>query len=186
MGKKPTGKGKYICILIANLLIFSSVSCSYLEGKREEAVVEPKIIEPKIIEPIITEPEIPEIKEIVVPTKEEKEAERLKALLDTAKNLMAQGDFEGSLRENQKVIEISGKKPPGDAALFNMGLIYSHYGNPNKDYKRSLDFFNKLLDDYPDSPLSEQAKIWIGVLKVIEESKKVDIEIEQKKKELLK
>jgi hypothetical protein len=41
-----------------------------------------------------------------------------------------------------------------------------------------------LIDRDPQSPLVEQAKIWIGVLNVIEKSKQVDIEIEEMKKEL--
>jgi lipid II:glycine glycyltransferase (peptidoglycan interpeptide bridge formation enzyme) len=54
--------------------------------------------------------------------------------------------------------------------------------------------------DYPQSALAEQARIWIGMLQeneklnqtiqklnlVIEESKRVDIEIEEKKREKAK
>ena len=101
-----------------------------------------------------------------------------------SQRLIAKGDFEGALEENQKVLSSYVNRPPGDEALFNMGLIYAHYGNPNKDYKKSILFFNKLLEGYPKSPLIEQAKIWIGVLQVIEKSKQVDIEIEEMKKEL--
>jgi hypothetical protein len=75
-------------------------------------------------------------------------------------------------------------RPPGDEAIFNMGLIYAHYGNPKKDNEKSIFFFRKLLNEHPKSPLVEQAKIWIGVLNVIEKSKQVDLEIEEMKKEL--
>jgi hypothetical protein len=43
-----------------------------------------------------------------------------------------------------------------------------------------------LIEGYPKSPLVQQAKIWVGVLQVIEKSKQVDIEIEEMKKELSK
>jgi hypothetical protein len=57
-----------------------------------------------------------------------------------------------------------------------------------------------LIKDYPQSPWSEQAKIWTAVLQeneklnqtienlnqVIEKSKKVDIQIEEKKREYAK
>ena len=76
------------------------------------------------------------------------------------------------------------KKPPGDKALFNMGLIYAHYGNPEKDYKKSISFFTKLIKEYSNSALVEQAKIWVGILDAIEKEKQVDIEIEKKKNEL--
>jgi len=101
-----------------------------------------------------------------------------------AEELLARGDYEGSLKENKKVLSLGDNKPPADEALFNMGLIYSHYGYQKKDYKESLNLFKKLVRDFPGSPLVVQAKIWIGVLEVIEKTKQVDIEIEEKKKEL--
>jgi outer membrane protein assembly factor BamD (BamD/ComL family) len=66
-----------------------------------------------------------------------------------------------------------------------MGLIFAHYNNPKKDYKKSISYFERILRDYPHSPLTEQAKIWIAVLNMVEQSKRVDIQIEEMKKELL-
>jgi tetratricopeptide (TPR) repeat protein len=107
--------------------------------------------------------------------------------------LLAQGDYEGALKENQKVLSMSTSRPPEDEALFNMGLIYAHLGNPGKDVGKSVDFFNKLIKDYPKSPLAEQAKIWVEMLKenealylVIQKLKQVDIEVEEKKRETAK
>jgi len=109
--------------------------------------------------------------------------------LTRGQNLLAQGDYEGSLKENQRALSLSADRAPGDRAVFNMGLIYAHSGNPKKDYRKALGFFRTLIKDYPQSPLLEQAKIWVGVLQanerltqVIEKSKQVDIEIEEKKR----
>jgi outer membrane protein assembly factor BamD (BamD/ComL family) len=98
--------------------------------------------------------------------------------------LLAKGDFKGALEENRKVLSLFVKEPPGDEALFNMGLIYSHYKNPEKDYKESIKYFTELINNYPQSPLIEQTQIWRDVLNVIEKAKQVDIEIEKKKKEM--
>lgn len=118
-------------------------------------------------------------------TLQEMEKERdAREYIVRGQDLLAHGDYEGSLKENQKALSLSGKNPPGDEALFNMGLIYSHYGYSKKDYKKSLGLFRRLVKDYPQSRLVEQAKIWIGVLEIIEKTKQVDIEIEEKKKEL--
>ncbi len=120
--------------------------------------------------------------------------------LAMAQELLDQGDYEGSLKENQKVFSLSGNVSPGDEALFNMGLIYAHYGYPKRDYRRSLDLFKRLVKVFPQSPWAGQARIWIGILqdherlnreieglnKTIEKSKQVDIELEEKKKELSK
>ena len=117
-----------------------------------------------------------------------------------ARRLLEQRDYEGALKENQKILSFSNQNPPGDEALFNMGLIYAHFSNPKKDYGKSVVFFRKLMKDYPQSPLVEQARIWTGILQeneklsqtiqklnqVIEESKHVDIEIEEKKREKAK
>ena len=85
--------------------------------------------------------------------------------LERAARLFKQGDYDGSLQENQRVLSLTGKNPPGDRALFNMGLIYAHGGNPKKDYENSLLFFSNVIMDYPQSPLAEEARIWIRVLR---------------------
>ena len=60
-----------------------------------------------------------------------------------------------------------------------------------------MNYYKKLMKDYPQSSWSELAKIWTGMLQenerltqtvdklnqTIEKSKQVDIEIEEKKKE---
>jgi len=113
---------------------------------------------------------------------------------------MADGDYEGALKANQEALSMSGRNAPGDEALFNMALIYAQYEYPKRDYEKSLDLFKRLVKTYTESPLVVQAKIWIGILeenerlrsevaelnKTIKKTKQVDIEIEEKKKELSK
>jgi tetratricopeptide (TPR) repeat protein len=106
------------------------------------------------------------------------------AQLERVQQLIGKGDFRGALRENQQVLSLSPKRPPGDTALFNMGLIYVHYANPQKDIGKALSYFAQLAKDFPGSPRSEEAKIWAGVLETMEKSKQIDIEIEERKKEL--
>ena len=120
--------------------------------------------------------------------------------LITARNLLAHGDYEGALRENQKILVMYDSTPPGDEALFNTGLIYAHSGNPKRDYQKSLDQFKRLVKVFPQSPFAQQGKIWIGIIqenerlkrdveelnKSLRRSKQVDIEIDEKKKEIAK
>lgn len=100
--------------------------------------------------------------------------------------LMSQGDFEGALQECQDALSRYPQVPPGDEALYSMGLIYAHSGNPKKDYRKALSSFSRVLKEFPGSPRAEEAKIWVGVLEAIEKAKQVDIQIEEKKKELIK
>ena len=92
------------------------------------------------------------------------------------------GDFDEGLRVGQEVLERDRGGPAGDAAYFDLGLLNAHPGNPKKDYRKSLYYFSRLIKEYPKSPLVEESKVWVGVLESIEKSRRVDIEIEQKKK----
>jgi tetratricopeptide (TPR) repeat protein len=110
--------------------------------------------------------------------------------LGRGKDLLAQGDYEGSLRENQRLLSLSPHESPGDEALFNMGLVYANVKNSKRDNQKAIGFFNRVVKEFPRSPLAEQAKVWLGVLEmnerlsqIIEKSKKVDIEIEEKKRQ---
>ncbi len=104
--------------------------------------------------------------------------------LELVKDFIDRGDFEGAMKASQRVLSHSPKSPPGDEALLNMGLINAHYANPKKDYKKALGYFLRVEREFPRSPLVEEAKIWIGVLRSFEKAKQVDIEIEEKKKEM--
>jgi outer membrane protein assembly factor BamD (BamD/ComL family) len=97
---------------------------------------------------------------------------------------LTQGDFEGALRENQEVLTRFPRNPPGDVALFNMGLIYVHYANPKRDIGWAQHFFSRLVKEFPKSPHTEEAKIWVGMLETMEKTRQIDIEIEEKKREL--
>jgi TolA-binding protein len=104
--------------------------------------------------------------------------------LQLVQSLMRQGDFDGALKESQSTLAHSPKDPPGDEALFYMGLIYAHHGNPKKDYQKARVIFIRVIKEFPQSPRAEESNIWIGVLESIEKAKQVDIQIEEKKKEI--
>jgi hypothetical protein len=139
--------------------------------------------------------------------REKKGQDELQDQVLRSQKLLAKGDYDGFSRENQKVLSLSGNRPPGDEALLNLGLVLIHPGNPKKDFGKSLSFFMRLLKDFPQSHLAEQAKVWIDILQekekliqtneklnqmnqklneMIEKSKQIDIEIEERKREKLK
>jgi tetratricopeptide (TPR) repeat protein len=106
-----------------------------------------------------------------------------------SQKLLAQGNYEGAVGENQKVLALSDAKSSKDEALFNLGVIYAHPGNPQKDIQKSLEYFKRLIKNYPRSSFVEQANTWVGVLEeneqlnhIIEKLKQVDIDIEEMKR----
>jgi len=177
MGQKRTRAGKFIHFCAVNLTFVALFGCAVLSEKQKV-----------------------EVKHEQPPQKEEDPSTILSEHLTRAKKLLEQRDYDGSFRENQKILSLSGQNWPGDEALFNMGLIYAHSGNPKRDYGKSIAFFKRLMKDYPKSSFVVQARIWTGILQeneklsqtiqklnqVIEESKQVDIEIEERKRDKAK
>lgn len=136
--------------------------------------------EPEVVAkpPVIREPP-----PVMAEPQEALERREANEYLNAAQTLLAKGDYEGSLRENQKVLSLLKDQSPADTAIFQMGLVYAHPKNPKKDNKRAIYFFNRVIKGYPDSAWVEQAKIWVGVLDGVEKLKQVDLEIEERKRD---
>jgi tetratricopeptide (TPR) repeat protein len=66
-----------------------------------------------------------------------------------ANNFFSQGNYEASLKKYERIIE---KYPSeGDRVLFEMGIIYAYPKNEQKDYHKSMECFQKLIKNYPES-----------------------------------
>jgi tetratricopeptide (TPR) repeat protein len=96
-----------------------------------------------------------------------------------SQTLLKDKKYNDVLKRAEKVLSIGNRTNKAEA-LFNKGLVSAHYGYQNKNYKEASDCFKKIIEEYPESYLFEQAKIWVSILDVIQ----VDIDIEEKKKEL--
>jgi tetratricopeptide (TPR) repeat protein len=180
MGGEPFRAGQYLYILTA-LLIFLA-GCSLFHNV-PQAPKEPAIANPPE-SPVIPE-SLPEPRVEIEP-QEVREQREASEHLQLAQNLLAKGDYEGSLRESRRVLVLVKDQSPADAATFYMGLIYASPKNPKKDNKQAIGFFNRVIKSYPESPWVEQAKIWVGVLDGVEKLKQVDLDIEEKKRDRLR
>ena len=75
--------------------------------------------------------------------------QQARALSKEANDLFDQGNYEASLSKYKQIIE---KNPAvADRVLFEMGVVYAHPENEQKDYQKSLNCFQKIIEDYPDS-----------------------------------
>ncbi|MCP5003816.1 MAG: hypothetical protein GY941_07675 [Planctomycetes bacterium] len=94
--------------------------------------------------------------------------------LAKARVLMLNGYHSSSLKRNKEVLGLY-PRTLGDQALFQMGLNYSHPGNPNRNYKKSKSCFQRILKEYPESDIRDRAGIWALFLRdVIEKNRKIN------------
>jgi len=164
LGKKRSGKGKHFLFCIAGLIFLSLYSC--VPTKKELIPAEWLVVQEPAEWMIVQEPE------------------NVCSHLDALQSLAGQADVETLLKRKQDMLENLHKDKSADEILFTLGLLYAHPENPKKNYQKSLAFFKKVMKEYPRSAYVWEAKIWAGVLEDIENAAKVDLKIEQKKKEL--
>jgi TolA-binding protein len=106
------------------------------------------------------------------------------------RRLLAQQEYENSVKEFQKALALSVSKPPADDAIFHLGLVFVHVGNPRRDNRTAMNHFSRLVREHPQSPWVDQAKAWVAMIQLneklmetLEKSKQVDIEIEEKRRQ---
>ncbi|MCR4308803.1 MAG: L,D-transpeptidase family protein [Deltaproteobacteria bacterium] len=74
-----------------------------------------------------------------------------------ANDLFHRGSYTASLEKYSGIID---KYPAtADRALFEMGIIYAHPKNEQKDYRKSLECFQKLIKDYPESVYRQNSEM---------------------------
>ena len=114
----------------------------------------------------------------------------LREALIRGQQLLARGDYQGSLNTFQDVIAIAKDQPPADAANFHVGVVLAHPQNPRKDRQKALGSFQLVLTQFPESRFAEPAKAWIGILNEIDATnrqfERTKIEAEQSKQEVEK
>ena len=81
---------------------------------------------------------------------------------EEANDFFSQGSYEASLSKYEQIIV---KYPEaGDRVLFAMGVIYAYPKNEQKDYQKSLECFQKLINDYPGSGYRQDSEVMISLI----------------------
>lgn len=161
MGRKQIRTRKHLLFCFAGLIILMLNGCAFLD----------KTLEPD--RPAISSAEKEKtLKRQAAVAEEKKREEKASAHLLKGRKLFAQGDFEGSFRENHTIITFFQDQSPMEEAIFMLGLIYVHPGNPNKDFGKSLEFMKRLTKEYPNSFFGQEAKVWISILLMNEKAGK--------------
>jgi len=192
MGRKRVGTRKYFLCAVAVLISFACVSCASMEEKRRKPEEMQVNIEP--IQASVAQK----------PTKKEQVRDESKEHLIKGQQLLAMGQYDASIKENYQVLSIAPNGPPGDEASFTIGLIYAYSKYQKKDHGKAVSSLTKIIKEYPHSNWSGHAKILLDIIQendklrrisaettheneklknMIEQSKKVDLEVEEKKRE---
>jgi hypothetical protein len=161
MGRKYYRTRQYFFLLVAGLILVSFGGCATITKIWDDITADAPQPEPKAPWP-----------EEGIAAAAKKKDDLARTTLSRGNRFFKQGDFEGSLREYQKVVELMGSIPPADTAVFFMGLVQANQENPKKDYNKSINSMRMVIQGFPQSPLVEQARTWIGVLRVLQEGQK--------------
>jgi tetratricopeptide (TPR) repeat protein len=74
-----------------------------------------------------------------------------------ANELFYQGSYTATLDKYSEIMEKYPAK--ADRALFEMGIVYAHPKNEQKDYQKSLECFQKLIREYPESGYRQNSEM---------------------------
>lgn len=92
------------------------------------------------------------------------EREGVRESMAQGQSLLIRSEYDASIKEYEKVLAIARDRAPGDLALYNIGVIYAHPYNPNRNRQKALSSFKQVVEDYPASPWRQQAQAWIGLI----------------------
>ena len=76
-----------------------------------------------------------------------------------ANHFFNQGNYDAALRKYELIIE--NHPAVADRVLFEMGITYAYPQNAHKDYQKSLECFERLLRDYPDSKYKHDSQMML-------------------------
>lgn len=91
-----------------------------------------------------------------------------------ASNFSRQGNYDTAAEKYERIVIY--KPIVGDIALYQLGLIYALAQNKHKDYFKALEYFQRLVKDYPDSRYNQNSDIFISLItEIINKDKKLNI-----------
>ena len=84
--------------------------------------------------------------------------------LEQARSLVNQGNYRDAIKAYDQVVTIFPDDSPGDTALYFQGVLWAHPDHAQKNYKKALSCFQRLVRDFPRSDLNYQANVMISIL----------------------
>jgi len=101
-----------------------------------------------------------------------------------ANDLMRRGNYKASLSKYEQII--AQYPSEGDRALFEMGVIYAFPRNQQRDYQKSLECFQKIIKDYPESRYRQGSNVMIFLINEVSRQRKQIDKLERQVEEFEK
>jgi hypothetical protein len=183
MGGKRTEAGKQIYLCVAVLICLVTACCSFLPDYASKHAAQ----------------------------ENRSKTVNLATHLASGRKLFIERNFTAARHEYETVVSSAVASAEREEALLYCGMIYAHPANPGRDHVKSMEYFKRLSEANTKSVFAEQATIMLAIMKenreshrtaertkalidesnrtieklkaLIEASKKVDIGIEDKKRE---
>jgi outer membrane protein assembly factor BamD (BamD/ComL family) len=93
---------------------------------------------------------------------------------------VAAGSFETVIAQSKQILAEDDTKPPADIALYSLGEVYAFHDFEGKDYNLSKYYFEKLINNFPDSRFTPEAKTYISLLDTIFAQERETAAVEEK------
>jgi outer membrane protein assembly factor BamD (BamD/ComL family) len=100
--------------------------------------------------------------------------------LEQYRESMAAGFFETIIEQSEQVLAENETEPPADIILYVLGEVYAHPAFAGRDYALSQYYFEKLIENFPDSQLTSEAITYISLFETIAAREKEITAAEQK------
>lgn len=84
--------------------------------------------------------------------------------LKSAESYLDQKDFERALDAYARVADAFPDDEPGDIALFQIGVLWAHPENPERDYEKAHEYFQRFMEKFPPGAANEEKKVLAGVV----------------------
>lgn len=81
--------------------------------------------------------------------------------LETFRNQIADGFIETVVSQNREIIAKNDKDPPADVALYLLVETYAYHNYDGRDLGISQSYFERLINNFPNSPLTSEAKVYV-------------------------
>jgi TolA-binding protein len=101
------------------------------------------------------------------PVQDKVTAIRAHQQLEQYRENMAAGFFDTVIDQCNQIIDKDETVPPADIALYALGEVYANQNFSGRNYSLAQHYFEKLVENFPDSVLVPEAKIFISLFETI-------------------